>query len=156
DGSWTWRFDFHVLLSVLGFRGNGKLRAGLQISGLLRLLALALYRIHDPLLVSLESLAELGRPVHLLTHVVNNLGKQRQILCAGAETSLFHRIAGGVALKVLILDQPISKVEDFLGCGSGDEQLAEQLVGIECNGSNQIVYADLRRLARWILSRLVL
>jgi hypothetical protein len=86
-------------------------------------------------------LAELSGPVHLLTHVVDDLGEIHQVLHAGAKAGSLGSVGQRVTLEVLILDDPVSAVEHFLGSDGSREDLGKELVGVERDRSDEIVEA---------------
>jgi hypothetical protein len=138
--------DLDILLPVLGLCIDLHLRAGLKVSSLLCLRALPLHGSHDPLLVRLKCLSQLGGPWHLLAHVVDHLREERQVLHARTEAGSLGSVGQCISLEALILDNPVSAIEHFLWIGRRCKNLGEQLVGVEGDRSDKIVDADLGRL----------
>ena len=126
DDLWIGRLDLHVRLAVIGLFGvHLHLRTGFEVARLLRLSPLALDCVHHALLVCLKGVPELARPIELQAHVVYNLGKAHQVLHAGAEASLLGGIGKCIPFEILVLQQPVTAVEDLLGIGRRGKNLRQ-------------------------------
>ena len=127
-----------VFLSSV-FRLHRLLRRGFEISDLLSLGAQLLHGSEDGRLIGGEGAAELAGPVDLLAHHVDDRWKLHQRPHGGAETGFLSCSIERVALEFLVLQQPVARVEDFLGVDGRGEYLPHQLVRVERNRRHQLL-----------------
>ena len=84
-----------------------------------------------------EGVAELGRPLDVVGQALDRVGQARHPLDAGVPRLLGHGVRQGLALQVLVLHQPLLKLDDLERVGGGHEDLSEELVGIEGDRRHQ-------------------
>ena len=63
----------------------------------------------------------------------------------GAEAGLFGGVGECIPFEILVLQQPVPAVENFLSVGRGGKNLRQQLIRVERDRRNQIVDAHLQR-----------
>ena len=149
------RRDVDVLLAARALRGHRLLAGRLQLVVGLRLHTQALDRIHDVGLLRQHRVAELLRPVELVAHHVEHVGRGRERFYAVVPVLLVDRRLERVALESLVGIGPAVGLDDFERIGRGHEDFREQRVGIERDRSDQrIELASGQQLLRRRRSRL--
>ena len=121
----------------LPLRHHVLLGRGLQVTGLLRLAPQTLDRFNHIALLRQEGVADLLRPVELVAHHVEHVGKPDQGLHAripGLTRSLVHC---GFASLVSVRFGPARSLNHFKRIGRRHQDLTEQRIGIERDGRQQ-------------------
>jgi hypothetical protein len=119
------RRNLYNLFTVISLGIDRHLRARLEIPYLLRLHTFALNRVHYAFLIGLKCLAQLFRPFQLLAHAVDYLRERCEILRTCTKSLCLCCCWCCIRLDVLVLDKPISKIENFLRINRREQQLPE-------------------------------
>ena len=142
------RLDHDDLLAV-GLLGRDRLLLGrLEVADRLRLGAKPLHGRKHRRLVGVEHRAKLLRPVEIRAHHVDDGRELHERLHARPETGLDGLVLQRGALEVLVLEQPVAAVHHFLRVRGRGQDLAEQRVGVEGDGRQQLIECRRRELGR--------
>ena len=127
---------------------NLLLLGGAQRTGAVGLIAQALDGSGDGSLIGLKCLADGGVVVDILRHHLEHFGEIHQRNKRWIEPLLLRGIGQGYAGESGILRQPIVDIQNFLRVGGGGGDLRKQRVGIESDGSQQLIELGGRRNCR--------
>jgi hypothetical protein len=105
------------LFALHGLRFNFHLFVRFQIALFLGLFAHALHRIHHVALLCQESVAEIGGPLNIIGEPLHHIGERRHGLNTGIPRLLRHRVHQGLVFQILVLSQPLLKLDKFQRIG---------------------------------------
>jgi len=108
-----------------------------------------LHGIHDILLLREEGVAELLRPVELLVHHRQHVGKRDQRFHARVPGFFLDGLRDRIAFDVGMLLLPARRLHDFQRIGRGHEDLREQRIRIQRDRRDDLF--QLFGLERWRL-----
>jgi len=112
---------------------------GGQFSGCRRLATHTLNGVHHLGLLGEKGVAQLGGPFDVVEELLHDIGKRSQALNARVPVLLLDGFRQLLVFQLLVLRQPLVKLDDFERIGGCREHLGEQRIGIECDRRNQTV-----------------
>jgi hypothetical protein len=125
------------LFALHGLRFNFHLLVRFQIALFLGLLAHALHRVHDVALLREESVAQVGGPLNIIGEPLHNIGKRRHGLNTGIPGLFRHRVHQGLVFQILVLSQPLLKLDEFQRVSRSRQNLGEEWIRIKRNRRHQ-------------------
>src|SRR2546428_6830574 len=127
DYFWPRRLDHDGLPLLI----HADLVGRLEITGLIRLLTQILDCVHHLCLLGEKRIAEPFRPVQLLVHHLEDLGKRDERFDAGVPAILCNRLHRLVAFKAGIGPGPTRGLDDLERIGRGHQNLRQERVRVQ-------------------------
>ncbi len=131
------------LLLLDDLAGDDLLLRRLEGTGLVCLRPHPLDRVEDLVLLVEEGIPQILRPVEIVRHALEQVGKARERLHARVPVLALERLVEGLALQTRVLRAPASSLDHLEGIGRRDQDLHGEPVRIERDGRDELL--DLRR-----------
>ena len=131
------------LLLLDDLTGDDLLLRRLEGTGLVCLRPHPLDRVEDLVLLVEEGIPQILRPVEIVRHALEQVGKARERLHARVPVLALERLVEGLALQTRVLRAPASSLDHLEGIGRRDQDLHGEPVRIERDGRDELL--DLRR-----------
>jgi len=132
------RLNVNRRLSILRLSGDVHLGVRLQSARLTRLAPQPLHGLHDVGLLSEKGVPQIGGPTNIRVQPGDYIREDHQRLDTGIPVLLARGLHQLRTPEVAILLQPLPGFDDLERIGSGDQNLAQQGIGIERDGRYQI------------------
>ena len=139
-----------------GLRLHFLLLGGFKVSSTLGLHAHALNRFHHVILLRQKGITQVGGPLDVFCKLFDHIGQRRHGLHAGIPVFFLESVHQRLVFQVLVLRQPLLKLDDFQRIGGRSENLGEQRIRIECDGCHQRIQLVIRNLRCGLLLRRIL
>jgi hypothetical protein len=107
-----------------------------------------LHRRKHARLIRVEGIAQLGRPVNLSAHQIDNIRKMKQRLHRRAEACLLGSSIQRRPFQRLVLKQPVAPVKNLLLIHRCGQHLHQQRIRIKSDWSQQMIECRRRSIHR--------
>jgi hypothetical protein len=124
-----------------------------QIASPLGLLTHTLHSVHHIALLRQKGVAEVSRPLDIVSQALDQIGQGGQGLNAGVPRLLGHSIGERFVLQARILCKPLLKLDNLERIRGSGKSLGQHRVGKERNRryeSVKLIRRDLCTLVRWL------
>lgn len=125
------RLNYNEIAPVFRRRAYGLLWRRFQCAAGHGPLPKVLNCLHDAILLRQKGVSEIGRPLYVLIHAIQDIRHEDQCLNAGVPRLLLRGVGQGLALEIRVLADPSSRFHDFQRICGCDEYLTQDRVRVQ-------------------------